>query len=79
LEESIIPKPIPLIIPEIVIRVHVIFIDTITHAFEVFKTLDIVLKDTLVVERPRFKPTPILELVSIIGEKLVDGSATCVK
>jgi len=50
LEDSIIPKPIPLIIPKIVIRVKVIFIDTVTHAFEVFRTLDIVLKDTLVVE-----------------------------
>jgi hypothetical protein len=79
LEEPIILESIPLIIPEIVIRVKVIFIDTITHAFEVFRTLDIVLKDTLVVERPRFKPIPLVELVNIIGEKLVDGLATCVK
>jgi hypothetical protein len=79
LEEPIILESIPLIIPEIVIRVKVIFIDTITHAFEVFRTLDIVLKDTLVVERPRFKPIPLVELVNIISEKLVDGLATCVK
>jgi hypothetical protein len=79
LEEPIIPKPIPLSILEIVIRVKVILIDTITHAFEVFRTLDIVLKDTLVVERPRSKPIPLVELVNTIGEKLVDGLATCVK
>jgi len=79
LEDSIIPKPIPLIIPKIVIRVKVIFIDTVTHAFEVFRTLDIVLKDTLVVEWPRSKYIPLVELVNTIGEKLFDGLVTCVQ
>jgi len=37
------------------------------------------LKDTLVVERPRSNPIPLVELVNTIGEKLVDGLATCVK
>jgi hypothetical protein len=40
LEEPIIPKPIPLIILEIRVSAKVTLIDNITHAFEVFKTLN---------------------------------------
>jgi hypothetical protein len=50
LEEPITPKPIPLVILEIGVGVKVILIDTITHASKVFKTLDIILKDTHVVK-----------------------------
>jgi hypothetical protein len=48
LEEFIVPKPIPLIIPEIGIGKEVTLIDTIAHAFEVFKTPNIILKDMFV-------------------------------
>jgi hypothetical protein len=53
LEEHVTPKPIPLDIPKIGVGVGVTFIDTITHAFEVFRTPNTILKDTLITERPR--------------------------
>jgi hypothetical protein len=46
LEEPVIPKTIPLIIIEIGVGVGVTLIDNVTHAFEIFKTLDIIIKDT---------------------------------
>ncbi len=52
-EEPTIPKPIPLIILEIRIGTKVILIDSITHAFEVFRTLNMIFKDTHVIERPK--------------------------
>jgi hypothetical protein len=52
LEELVTLKPVPLIIPKIGVGVKVTLINTITHAFEVFKTPDTISKDTLVVERP---------------------------
>jgi hypothetical protein len=79
LEEPIIPKPIPLVIPKNGIGVEVILIDNIAHAFEVLKTLDKVLKDTLVDEGPRFQPIPLVELVDTIGEQHVDDLAVGVK
>jgi hypothetical protein len=50
LEEPITPKPIPLVMPKIRVGVELTLIDTVTHALEVFKTPDIVLNDTHVVE-----------------------------
>jgi hypothetical protein len=52
LEEHVTPKPIPLILLEIGVGVVVTLINSVTHAFEVFRTLDTVLKDTHVIEIP---------------------------
>ncbi len=59
LEEPIIPKLVPLVIPKIGVGVEVTLIDIVTHAYEVFKTLDIVLKDTPIVKRPRLELVPL--------------------
>jgi hypothetical protein len=56
LEEPVIPKLVSLIILEIGVGVEVTLIDIVTHAYEVFKTPNILLKDTPVAaERPRFQ------------------------
>jgi hypothetical protein len=47
-------NPYHLVILDIGIGVEVTLINTIIHAYEVFKTLDIVLKDTFVIERLGF-------------------------
>jgi len=52
LEEPITPKLVPLILLENGVGVEVTLIDSVIHAFEVFKTLNIILKDTNVMERP---------------------------
>jgi hypothetical protein len=56
LEDPIIPKPMPLV----------------THASEVFKTPDIVLKDTPITKRVEFQLFPLGESINTIGEQLVD-------
>ncbi len=56
MEEPITPKPIPLVMPKIRVGVELTLIDTVTHALEVFKTPDIVLNDTHVVEWPWSQP-----------------------
>jgi hypothetical protein len=48
LEKLVAPKPILLIIPEIGVSIEATLINIVTHTFEVFKTQDIILKDTLV-------------------------------
>jgi len=48
LEKLVTPKPIFLIIPEIGVSIEATLINIVTHTFEVFKTQDIILKDTLV-------------------------------
>jgi hypothetical protein len=58
LEELVTPKLVPLAIPKIGVGANVTLINTITHAFEVFKTLNTILKNTLVVEIPKSKPIP---------------------
>jgi hypothetical protein len=75
LEELVTPKLVPLVIPKIGVGVKVTLINIITHASEVFRTLDIVLKDTLVVETPRSKPILLVEPVNITTEQLVDDLA----
>ncbi len=52
LKEHAIPEPIPLVILEIGVGVKVTLINTITHVSKVFKTLNIVLNNAHVVERP---------------------------
>jgi hypothetical protein len=54
LGELVTPKPIPLILPKIKVGVEVTLIDNVTHAFEVLKTLDTILKDTPIMERLDF-------------------------
>ncbi len=44
LEELVTPKLVPLTIPEIGVGANVTLIDIVTHAYKVFKTLNIVLK-----------------------------------
>jgi hypothetical protein len=53
LEEPIIPKPIPLVIPNIGVSTKVTLIDIITHAFENFKTQNTILKDTPIAKKTR--------------------------
>lgn len=48
-------------------------IDTITHAFKQFRTLDLVLKDTHIVERPGSEP------IDTTNDKHVDDLATNVE
>ncbi len=52
LEKLIIQKLITLIIPNIGIGIEVTLIDNIAHAFEVFKTPNIVLKYIPIIKRP---------------------------
>ncbi len=54
LEELVTPKPIPLIILKIGVGVGVTLIDNVTHAFEVFKTSDTILKDTPITKKLEF-------------------------
>ncbi len=52
LEELIIPKSIPLVLPKIRIGIEVTLIDSLTHVSEVFSTLNLILKDTPITKRP---------------------------
>jgi hypothetical protein len=54
LEELVTPKPIPLVIPKIGVGAEVTLIDIVTHVFEVFKTLNIIMKDTPIAKRLDF-------------------------
>ncbi len=54
-------------------------IDIVTHAFEVFKTLDTILKDTYVAKKLGFEPIPLVEPIDTIGEQHVDDFAAWVK
>jgi hypothetical protein len=54
-------------------------IDIVTHALKVFKTPDIVLKDTLVVEKPKSQLVPLVELVDTTCEQHVDDWTARVK
>jgi hypothetical protein len=54
-------------------------IDSVTHAFEVFKTLDIVLKDTPTMEKSDSRPVHLVELVNTTCEQLVDDLIASVK
>jgi hypothetical protein len=52
LGEHVTPKLVPLVLPNIRVGAKVTLINNVTHASKVFRSLDIVLKDTLVMERP---------------------------
>jgi len=78
LEEPITPKLVPLIIPNIGLGVKITLIDIITHAFKFFRTLNIVLKDTHVVESLWFESIPLVKHVDTIG-KHVDELILIVK
>ncbi len=63
LKEPIIPKPIPLTLLEIGVSVEVTLIDSVIHAFEIFKTPNTILKDTHVMEKPNPQLIPLREPV----------------
>jgi hypothetical protein len=63
LEKLVTPKPIPLVILEIGIGIDITLISNITHAFEFFKTLDTVLKDTPIIEGLGLQSVPWLNLL----------------
>jgi hypothetical protein len=73
LEEPTTPRSIPLVIPKIKIGIKVTLINSITHASEVFSTIDIILKDTLVTEISESQLVFLAELVDdlVVGVKHV--------
>jgi hypothetical protein len=79
LEKPITPKLVPLIILKIGVGVEITLINIITHAFEVFKTLDIVLKNTHVVERLVFESVLLVKHVDTIDEQHVDELITIIE
>jgi hypothetical protein len=54
LEELVTPKPIPLVIPKIGVGTWVTLINNVTHGSEVLKIPDTTLKDTPIIEKPKF-------------------------
>jgi hypothetical protein len=72
LEELIIPILVPLAIPKIGVGVEVTLINIVTPAFEVFMFPNIVLKDTIVVDKPTFEFIPLTKPIDTIGEQHVD-------
>jgi hypothetical protein len=47
-------------------------IDIVTNVYEVFKTLKVVLRNTLVTKRPKFKSNTLVEPIDALGEKPID-------
>jgi hypothetical protein len=72
LEKHVTSKPIPLVLLDIGVGMEVTLIDTIIHASKVFKTLDLILRDTFVLERPWFKLVPLAELIDTTCEHVDD-------
>lgn len=83
LEELVTHKLVPLVIPKIGVGTKVNLIAIIAHAFKIFRIPSIILKDTLVVERPwfefvlfvelvEFKFVPLAKLVNTTSEKPTD-------
>jgi hypothetical protein len=79
LEEPVIPKPIPFVIPNIGVSTKVTLIDTVTHASKVFKTPNTILKDTPIVKKPGFQLVNLIERVDTRGEQHIDDLITIVK
>jgi hypothetical protein len=69
LEERVTLKPIPLVIIQIGVGIKVTLINSITHASENFKTLDIVLKDTSITERAKSQLVPLAKHVDTTSER----------
>ncbi len=79
MEEPIIPKSIPLVIPKIGIDIEVTLINNITHASKVFKTPHIVLKDTPIVEGPILQLVPLVEPINTTSELPIDDLVARIK
>jgi hypothetical protein len=73
LEEYVTSKHVPEIIPEIGVGAKVILIDIVTHAFEVFRTPYIILKDKHVAEILGFKHVILAQYVNTTSEQVVIG------
>jgi hypothetical protein len=73
------PKSIPLAIPQIGVGVKVTMIDISLHAFEFFRTSEVVLKGTHVLEKPKLEPSTLVEPIDVSNEKHVDDLAPCVE
>jgi hypothetical protein len=68
-----------LVIPNIGVGTKVTLIDIVTHAFEVFKTLDTILKDTLITKKLGFQPINLAKHVDTTSEQPIDDLITIVK
>ncbi len=79
LEKHIIPKHGPFNYTIDWGRCKGILIDIVTHAYEVFKTLNIVLKDTSIVERQGSQPVLLAEPVGTTCEQPIDDLIVGVK
>ncbi len=79
MEEHVTPKLVPLTLPKIGVSIEVTLIDNVTHASEVFRTLDIVLKDTPIMEKLYPQPIPLCEFVDTTCEQHVNDLATRIK
>jgi hypothetical protein len=77
--EHVIPKPIPLVIPEIEVAIEVTLIDTSTHAFKVFTTPNTILKDTHVAKRQGSEHVFLVEPIDTTNEQHVDDLIVRVK
>ncbi len=54
-------------------------IDNITHAFELLKSPNIVLKNTYIAKGPRFQLIPLVEPIDTTSEQPIDDLVTRVK
>ncbi len=79
LQIHVTPKSIPLTILQIGVGVKVIMIDIGLHACEIFRTLEVMLKDTLIIEKPKLEPSTLVEFVYASNEKHVDDLTPCVE
>ncbi len=68
LGELVVPKPIPLVLPKFKVGVEVTLIG-------VFKTLDTMLKDTPIMERPYFQQIHLVKLDDTIGKQPIDTTS----
>jgi hypothetical protein len=79
LEKLVTQKLIPLIIPKIGIGIKVTLIDNIACVSKVFRTLDIILKDTPIIKGTKFQLVPSLEFIGTTGKQPIDDLTTNVK
>jgi len=78
-EKLVTQKLIPLIIPKIGIGIKVTLIDNIACASKVFRTLDIILKDTPIIKGTKFQLVPLVELIGTTCKQPIDDLTTNVK